>query len=78
VTGPEHYARAEELLAESRRTPLERDEPGWVTPAELITEAQVHATLALAAAVAFGGIPIATLADAALAAEWTATTGVTP
>jgi hypothetical protein len=49
MTGPEHYRRAEELLAESRRAVRKRIEPDWLMPADLITEAQVHATLALAA-----------------------------
>ena len=41
MTGPEHYRKAEELLGDSRRVP------------EIVSAvAQVHATLALAAATA--------------------------
>lgn len=50
MTGPEHYKRAEELLAavetDDVGTPYVRNEQ-WT-----ITAAQVHATLALAAATA--------------------------
>jgi hypothetical protein len=65
VTGPEHYREAERLLAEARKAiapkrsayPLQ---PGQPTSAELyernIAEAQVNATLALAAATAVGGL----------------------
>lgn len=61
MNGPDHYRRAEQLIAEARKaiapppdfTPVT---PGAPTPSELhqraITEAQVHATLALAAATA--------------------------
>jgi hypothetical protein len=44
ATGPEHYRRAEELLA--------RDGP---LTGEVLATAQVHATLALAAATALVG-----------------------
>jgi hypothetical protein len=46
VTGPEHYQAAEMLLKAS-----DQDRPD-TDPAELISAAQVHATLALAAATA--------------------------
>jgi|SRR5689334_4708698 hypothetical protein len=61
MNGPDHYRRAEQLIADARKaiapppgfTPVK---PGAPTPSELhqraITEAQVHATLALAAATA--------------------------
>lgn len=49
MTGPEHYARAEELLAATMRRGVfsEGSEP-------IVAVAQVHATLALAAATALG------------------------
>jgi hypothetical protein len=46
VTGPEHYRKAEELLEEAESS-------GAAWPAE---KAQVHATLALAAATALHGV----------------------
>ena len=61
MNGPDHYRRAEQLIAEALKaiapppdfTPVT---PGAPTPSELHqrarTEAQVHATLALAAATA--------------------------
>jgi hypothetical protein len=45
ATGPDHYRRAEELLA--------RDGP---LTGEVLATAQVHATLALAAATALAGV----------------------
>lgn len=47
MTGPEHYADAERLIRQSRG---QDDEVAAVT----LAEAQVHATLALAAATAMG------------------------
>jgi hypothetical protein len=47
VTGPEHYRKAEQLLAMVEDLPH-----GEAAGPELIAEAQVHATLALAAATA--------------------------
>lgn len=47
MTGPEHYREAEQLLADSRK--IER---GSATDVSMLAEAQVHATLALAAATA--------------------------
>jgi hypothetical protein len=47
MIGPEHYAKAEELLAFTRDA-----ERGTPHEASLFAEAQVHATLALAAATA--------------------------
>ena len=75
MTGPEHYHRAEQLLAEANEIIRFRQQPGQSGPADLparptdmeerrrlssdpglpdrtIAEAQVHATLALAAATA--------------------------
>jgi hypothetical protein len=52
MTGPEHYAEAERLLAQAHVHPRDRAVPNWLTADELSTEAQVHATLALAAAYA--------------------------
>jgi hypothetical protein len=56
MTGPEHYKKAEELLANSIG-------PDWRTRGpERFAEAQVHATLALAAAYGMsrnGEMPIA-------------------
>ena len=79
MTGPEHYQRAEQLLAEASQIIRFRQEPGQSGPADLparptdmeerrrlssdpglpdrtIAEAQVHATLALAAATAVAGL----------------------
>ncbi|HET6356052.1 hypothetical protein [Streptomyces sp.] len=50
-TGPEHYRAAERLLAESR-TELRPNDEGPCEADRTIAEAQVHATLALAAATA--------------------------
>lgn len=46
VTGPEHYREAERLLAQEYET--------WEERAAIAAAAQVHATLALAAATALG------------------------
>ena len=46
MTGPEHYREAEQSLAALSR--------GLAEPEHLLAEAQVHATLALAAATALG------------------------
>jgi hypothetical protein len=54
-TGPEHYREAEKLVAAANRR-LTGHDAEWLHPlhrrAELRDEAQVHATLALAAATA--------------------------
>ena len=42
----------------------------------MIARAQVHATLALAAATALGGVPLALPPDNHLAREWNRVTGV--
>jgi hypothetical protein len=57
MTGPEHYIEAERLLAESRIPARERATPGWLTDDELREEANVHATLAVAAATALAADP---------------------
>lgn len=49
MRGPEHYKRAEELLDKAR---FERNA---ATKAELLAEAQVHATLAVLAALVHSG-----------------------
>jgi hypothetical protein len=58
VTGPEHYRQAEQLLAAVNRRIAGDDRSEYVQTAsrraELRAEAQVHATLALAAATATG------------------------
>ena len=50
MTGPAHYQRAEQLLGYAESLPAE--ERGGPEDLSLLTEAQVHATLALAAATA--------------------------
>lgn len=50
VNGPGHYQEAEVLLARAKNTGLEGD----LCTANLLAAAQVHATLALAAATAMG------------------------
>jgi hypothetical protein len=57
VTGPEHYKAAEQCLKEAHIPSGNRAQPGWLTADELVAEAQVHATLALAAATALAGEP---------------------
>lgn len=52
MKGPEHYREAESLLAQARIPARERAVPNWLTAEETIALAQVHATLALAAATA--------------------------
>ncbi|MGW2933983.1 hypothetical protein ACWDA7_19515 [Streptomyces sp. NPDC001156] len=61
VNGPGHYQEAEVLLARAKNTGLEGD----LETANLLAAAQVHATLALAAATALndnsadaGGMPL--------------------
>lgn len=54
MTGPEHYRRAEEMAA-GLSVDWDYDDPeDRATVALILAEAQVHATLALAAAVAMG------------------------
>lgn len=54
ASGPWHYQEAEKLLAAAEECPL-RHEGGSPDAEVLAAEAQVHATLALAAATALGG-----------------------
>ena len=49
MTGPEHYREAEQILTRLADSDMIRGDEG---EAELLAEAQVHATLALAAATA--------------------------
>jgi hypothetical protein len=49
MTGPEHYAESERLIQQAR------DSTGTDWRALYLTQAQVHATLALAAATALPG-----------------------
>ena len=49
MTGPDHYAEAEKLLADPNY-----GEPKGIGRSETIAAAQVHATLALAAATVLG------------------------
>jgi hypothetical protein len=50
MTGPEHYRQAEKLLGFAEALPAE--ERGGAEDMSFLAEAQVHATLALAAATA--------------------------
>jgi len=76
ATGPEHYREAEKLLASADANTAEKayvsiplDEP----PSALLVAAQVHATLALAAATAMGAeLPAPDLG------QWTAVAGAPP
>ena len=54
MTGPEHYAEAERLLASARDLREPRPDAGWMENeiSAIQRQAQVHATLALAAATA--------------------------
>lgn len=68
MTGPEHYAVAERLLAE-----LPEWRPETSTYANIVASAQVHATLALAAATAEPFVQRwAGDEDVLLQREWTA------
>lgn len=78
MTGPEHYQEAEYLLAMSveQRAAILAKDPTAGDPAEpdrIVALAQVHATLALAAATALSGGPMAHADDVA----WTAAAGAT-
>ena len=55
MDGPQHYQEAEALIDSADSLPRSRD--GAIDPLadHLITQAQVHATLALAAATALNG-----------------------
>lgn len=57
MNGPEHYAAAEEFLAAAKADGIEPGEPVAVSN---LAVAQVHATLALAAATAMAGSVVIT------------------
>ncbi|MGH3228507.1 MAG: hypothetical protein ACRDOA_08005 [Streptosporangiaceae bacterium] len=58
MTGPEHFAEAERLIAMARKAPLSHElYSNYEAQATLIlADAQVHATLALSAATAVGAV----------------------
>ncbi|MBE1502670.1 hypothetical protein H4696_009770 [Amycolatopsis lexingtonensis] len=57
MTGPEHYKIAAKLLAGSNQKVTPWGDTDWVAPTpEAVARAQVHATLALAAATADAGV----------------------
>ena len=60
MTGPEHYAAAEEILSR-----LSQDDPGSPLMFASLVRAQVHATLANTAAVALGDREYRSWLDAA-------------
>jgi len=64
MSGPDHYGQAEELLSLADRSPMGSDEERFYLGA-----AQVHATLALAAATALTG-DRASYADEPEIREW--------
>jgi hypothetical protein len=80
-TGPDHYREAERLLAGRPITTEEREQgieagPNWPPSRMDLLAAQVHATLALAAATALPAVRV-TITETALA--WMAAVeGVTP
>jgi len=72
MSGPEHYAHAEYLLAQSidQRVAIAHGDPDAGDPQEpdrIMALAQVHATLALAAATALGALHAEGWADVAAA-----------
>lgn len=75
MTGPEHYRQAEQLLAAVNRRIAGDDRNEYVQTAsrraELRAEAQVHATLALAAATTLASKPT----SFAQMKEWAAVIG---
>jgi hypothetical protein len=75
MTGPEHWAEADLILSGD---PCEYGCPhgGCQHEMRMIARAQVHATLAVAAATALGGITLALPPDNHLAREWNRVTGV--
>lgn len=73
MTGPEHWREAERHLREAFACTEDQNYlSDWNQ-----RQAQVHATLALAAATAFGGITLTLALDSDLAAEWNRAIGVT-
>jgi hypothetical protein len=78
VTGPEHWREADQiLLGDSDPCSYGCPHSGCPHEMAMIARAQVHATLALAAATAFGGITLTLPQDSDLAAEWNRAIGVT-
>ena len=77
MTGPEHWAEAD-LILTGDADPCSYGCPHTGCPHEMamIARAQVHATLALAAATALGGVTLALPPDNDLAREWNRVTGV--
>ena len=77
MNGPQHWEEADLILSGD---PCEYGCPHAGCPHEMrmIARAQVHATLALAAATAFGGVTLTLPQDRNLAAEWNRAIGVTP
>jgi hypothetical protein len=73
MTGPEHYREAERLIGE-RRKKRERVSPD---SGELLAEAQVHATLADAAARALPTV-VLMMGDNNEVTDWARATGVHP
>ena len=75
MTGPEHWAEADLILSGD---PCEYGCPhgGCQHEMRMIARAQVHVTLALAAATALGGVTLALPPDNHLAREWNRVTGV--
>ena len=55
MNGAQHYIEAERLLDQAHIPARDRAVPNWLTPDELVAEAQVHATLAGAAATVDAG-----------------------
>lgn len=80
MTGPEHYREAERLLAESQTIVRPYDE-GHCEADRTIAEAQVHATLALAAVTAMSA-PVDGESDSGLPVRdckaWYEAAGVKP
>lgn len=72
MNGPAHYAEAERLAASAK----DRDLPADAVRA-VADLAQVHATLALTAATALGGITLTLPQGSDLAAGWNGAIGIT-
>ena len=75
MTGPDHYAKAEEHLAAAAA--IETDGHDDSMSAWHQRQAQAHATLALTAATALGGANLTLPQLDATAAEWESVIGVT-
>jgi hypothetical protein len=71
ATGPEHYREAERLLSAAREA------GGGPDNDDLVTAAQAHATLALAAATALSGVTLTLPASNDLADGWNRAIGIT-